>query len=189
MRRFIYFFIFSALLAGCRPSSTLKKDFSCPRSSALTNTETVLDFKENFSVELPRSWKTSLYYDDYKSEIFSADTTQVFQNAYVLEFGLFNGTVQINPDFQKKVHEKTLEKQLVLVKDKFADFHKHKGYYHLGKGFDKGTQITVFQYYIQVSNTQYLLAKSEIYGTEQVDERLCESIELINSIQFIPPDK
>lgn len=176
-------------LSSCNRKTELKKEFSCQSSSTLGTTEKVMDFKEGFSVDIPKKWKSSLYYDERQSEIFCADTIKTIDQTYLMEFALIDGKISVNPAFQKQVQVLTTEKELQLVQDGFVDFDTYKGYYHLGKSTHKDMEINIFQYYIQIDKEHYLLVKTDIYGSEKITERLCESIQLIESIQFIKDKK
>ncbi len=176
-------------LISCQQKTQLKKEFSCQSVSALGTTEKVSDFKEGFSIDVPKKWKSSLYYDDRQSEIFCADTIKTLDQTYLMEFAFIDGKISIDKAFQKQVQELTTEKELKWIQDGFADFDNYKGYYHFGKSTHKDMDINVFQYYIQIDKEHYLLIKTDIYGSDKVNERLCESFQLIESIQIIKDKK
>lgn len=184
MRFFIGLFLISVLFSSCSKSSQLEKEFSCHTNIKLT-TEKVLDFYESYSVEIPKNWKTSLYYDNMQTEIFAADTTKVLENAYTMEFSMINGKMNSIESFKNKVKEKAINTGLQLIKENFIDKDKKKGYYFYGKGMQNNLEIYVFQYYIKFDNEKYFMVKTEIFGNEKVDERLCESLNIISSIEFV----
>ncbi len=171
------------LFTNCSKTSLLNKDFACSSKSTGKSLRE-FDFFENFSVEIPKKWKKSFYYDDLQSEIFAADTTKVFNETYMMEFALINGNMQADEVFKNKVIQKAEANQIIKIKDNFVDFKKKKGYYFYGKEVSPEKEIHVFQYYLKINETQYFMARSEIFGAENVSERLCESLNIINSIEF-----
>lgn len=183
MRLSFLFIILILFVTGCSNTSLLDKEFGCTHSK-LKNTEEVSDFFDNFSVQIPKNWKTSFYYDNIQSEIFSADTTKVFEETYMMEFSMINGKMIVDDAFKKKVNDKTKEKGLQRINQNFIDFKGYKGYYYYGKTFQNEIALHVFQYYLKLNEEQYLLVKTEIYGHEKVEERLCASFAIINSLEF-----
>jgi len=182
MRLRVLLIVLILFVTGCSKTSLLEKEFGCTNSK-MKNTEEVNDFFENFSVQIPQNWKTSFYYDHIQSEIFSADTTKVFEETYMMEFSMINGKMFIDDAFKKKVNDKTKEKELQLINQNFIDFKGYKGYYYYGKTFQNEIALHVFQYYLKLNEKQYLMVKTEIYGNEKVEERLCNSFAIINSLE------
>lgn len=183
MRYFVGFLSLTFMLSSCFNSSKLEKEFNC-KSSKHLSTETVEDIFESYSVLIPKKWKSSLYYDNLQSEIFTADTTRVLEDTFLMEFSMINGKMSVNETFKNKVIEKAKANGLVMIKDNFIDYNEHKGYYHYGKGIQNNLAIHVFQYYIKIDDEKYFMTKTEIYGNDKVKERLCASFNLINSITF-----
>jgi hypothetical protein len=183
MRIFIGLILIIFFTLACSNSSQLNKEFGC-KTSQVNNMEKETDFFENYSVKIPNTWKKSFYYDDLQSEIFVADTTKVFEDTYILEFSMLNGKMEANEVFKKMVYQKANATQLEKIKDNFISFKGKKGYYFYGKGKIQQVELHVFQYYLQINDKQYFMAKSEIYGNEKVKERLCESIQIFNSLDF-----
>jgi len=182
MRISVLLIVFSLIVAGCSNNSLFDKEFGCTNSK-MKNTEEVSDFFENFSVKIPKNWKTSFYYDSLQSEIFSADTTKVFEETYMMEFSMINAKMIVDDAFKKKVNDKTKENGLHRIKQNFIDFKGYKGYYYYGKTFQNETELYVFQYYLKLNEEQYLMVKTEIFGNEKVEERLCDSFAIINSLE------
>ena len=188
MKRVISYSIIVFLIImqySCQKDVFLYKEFSCQMTTSDVVKETVEDFKNSFSVEVPKHWNTKLYYDNLQSEIFTADTLKTLNNSYIMDLSMINATIDINNLFKEKVYTVTQSEGLQTIQDNFIKFKKNKAYYHLGKGIDNNQELHVFQCYIKLSEDFYFLAKTEIYGQENVDERLCESFEVLNSLKFI----
>ena len=169
-------------LMSCQYDSTLSEHFSCT-SSTLSNLETVNEFQNNFSVKLPKNWKTELYSIANQSGIISADTSKVFSKSYTIDFSVANGTINLPEDLNKKINKLLLNKNLMEVKTSYHQFDEKEAFAHLSIGKDSdNTTFSVFQYYIKLNEEKYILVKAEIYGGNRQKERLCEAISIINSI-------
>ncbi len=173
------------LLISCQnPISELSKEFSCDNVTKLENLETVSDFKNIFSVEVPKHWNTKLYYDDNQSEIFSADTIKNLSDSYIMDFSVVLNNLEINKKLQEKVLQKAMDNNLKTLKESFHNFKGNKAYAHLGLGSSKGMDLYVFQYYFKLNEEKYMLIKTEFYGKEGFDNRFCESVSLIEKISI-----
>ena len=170
-------------MINCQQKSNFEKQFDC-NSEPLKKMELNRDFNESFSLLIPATWKTSLYYDNAQSEIFAADTTQTIQETYLMEIALVNGKININTDFQNKVKTVTTSSGLQTQKDGFLKMGNFEGYFHLGNGLKNDEIINVFQYYIKISDEKYFLIKTQLYGNENLNERLCQSFQMIKTLKI-----
>ncbi len=172
-------------LLSCQYESTLSEHFSCSNSS-LSNLETVTEFQKNFSVKLPKNWKTELYSISNQSGIISADTSKVFSKSYTIDFSINNGSINLPEDLNKKINDLLRDKNLMEVKTSYHQFDKKEAFAHLSIGKDpENTTFSVFQYYIKLDEEKYILVKAEIHGGSLQQERLCEAISLINKIEIL----
>ena len=88
---FAIFFIFSS----CKKQSQLSSIFECDTVN-LKNLNEYSDFKQNFKITIPNNWKTELYYNEFQSEIFTADTTKQLSETYVLDASFNFGNLNFN---------------------------------------------------------------------------------------------
>ncbi len=172
-------------LMACHDVSGLSKEFACNNTPNLPKLETVKDFNNLFSVRLPKYWNTKLYYDSSQSEIISADTIKNLTETYIMDFSMISSQVKIDQDLQKKVALKNKENNLENIKEFFYTIHRKKAFSNLSKGIKEGHTFHILQSYIKVSDTKFLLVKAEFYGEQYFDLRLCESIHLLDDIQFL----
>ena len=56
--------VFSLLFISCQKSK-FEREFECETPSIYTQTKTYKDVLDHFEVDVPISWKTELYYDEY----------------------------------------------------------------------------------------------------------------------------
>ena len=176
-----YILLVSILITACSKPSKLSQEFSCSKSH-WENLETVEDFQQNFSIKIPKTWKSQLYYDELQSEIFCADTLKNLEDSYLMEFAFIRGKLNIDSTLQKQIHQITSDNHIEKVRENFTDFKTYKGYYFLGKGIKNNLDYHFFQYYLNLNSDHYLMVKTDIYGNEKVEERLCESYQVIESL-------
>ena len=57
------------VLVSCQ-NSKFEQEFGCDTPMGFSNTKTYKDVLSHFEIDIPKSWKTSLYYDEYQSFVF-----------------------------------------------------------------------------------------------------------------------
>jgi len=187
LKKSVFFIIsfFVLLLVSCQSSTELSKVFSCKNPKKLSQLEVVNDFKNNFSVKIPKYWNTQLYYNDIQSEIFSADTIKSLTDTYIMNFSMVNSNLKIDSELKKRVLEKAKNNHFEIVKELFYKFKEMETFSILSKGKSQGHTLQVLQTYINVSDEKYLLVKAEFYGENNFNARLCEAINLMDDITLI----
>jgi hypothetical protein len=183
---YIFSLIFSLifLLISCKKQSELSKSFNC-NTSKLTNLEIYSDFKQNFKITIPTNWKTELYYDEFQSEIFTADTTKQLSETYILDVAFNYGNLEFNKEFYTKTDSILAGSNLQKVKDGMLQFKSKPAYWYLVTGTKKGFTYNQFNLMVKLSTETYFTAYSEVYGTNNIDQRICESISLLDNIEFL----
>ena len=184
MKSFLYIIALFFILISCKNQSELSKTFNC-KTSNLSNSEVFTDFKQNFNITIPTNWNTELYYNEFQSEIFTADTTKQLSETYILDAAFNYGNLEFNDDFYNKTASILATSNLQKIKDGSIKFKSKPAYWYLVKGTKKGFNYNQFNLLIKLSKETYFTAYSEIYGTNNIDERICESITILNSIEFL----
>ncbi|MFB9271466.1 MULTISPECIES: hypothetical protein [Flavobacteriaceae] len=184
MKKNIVFIIVLFLVFSCKKQSELSETFNC-NISKINNSEIFSDFKKNFKIRIPTNWKTKLYYDDFQSEIFTADTTKQLSETYILDAAFNYGSLEFNKDFYKKTDSILAVSNLQKVKDGTIQFKSKSAYWYLVTGTKKGFNYNQFNLMVKLSKETYFTAYSEIYGTDKIDERICESILILENIEFL----
>ena len=181
----ILILLFTLSLIGCN-NNDLKKEFNCASKTDISETKEIRDVLKKFKLQLPVNWKTQLYYDDFQSEIYSADTTKSLKETYILDISWHQGELDLIESFNQTVKDTLAIKEgLSLVKSDFAKFQKKPCYWNLSKGKAGEFTYHFFQVYVKTEVDEYFTFTTKIYGDENVDERLCESIALTDQITFI----
>lgn len=186
MKYFIPILILTITLSSCNEKITVSNTFDCNTPSHLTNTKTYKDVLSHFKINIPKSWKTSLYYDEFKSQVYTADTTKQLSETYIAEISWHRGELVFDEEFEQKINQNFLKKEnLEIIKSGYADFIEHKSYYNLSVRKNADITYHYLQIYLKYNVDEYYTFTTKIYGDDYVSERICASISLFKSIQFI----
>jgi hypothetical protein len=181
MKPFIFSLLF--ILTGCVKQSDLSKSFDC-KTSNLNNLITISDFKNNFKISIPNTWKTNLYYNNYQSEIFTADTIKQLSETYILDVSFNYGNIHFDDSFHKKTDSLLTNSNLQKIKSNAIQFQNKPAYCYVVKGTKNGFNYHQFNLIVLNSENTYFTANSEIYGDHNIEGRICESISIIEKIEF-----
>ncbi|WP_196892753.1 hypothetical protein [Aureivirga marina] len=185
----IYLIFILLVCIGCskNPTTYLNSEFDCSSSEYKTNDlEEVIDIKKNFIMKIPETWKTNLYYSDYESEIFSADTTKSLTNTFILDVSMVNGNLKMDQDSESLVINKYVQEEgLELISSGRGDFQGKKSFWFLAEGSRRDYKYTNYLVFVKNSERKYLKMKTEMFGGTGIDNKICNSIELINQIKIL----
>jgi len=164
----------------------LKNEFNCKTSTNNSELKEYRDILKKFKIKLPSNWKTSLYYDEYQSKVYSADTTKNLTDTYILDIAWHQGELILNDDFAQRVKDTlAIKEQMSVVKSKFSKFQDKPCYWTLSKGKTAKYAYNNLQVYVKTEVDEYFTFTTKVYGDKNVDERICEAIQLSNKIVFI----
>ncbi len=167
-------------------SNILDKEFNCEKSTNLSELKEYKDFLKNFKIDIPKNWKTNLYYDEYSSEIQSADTTKRLTKTYLLNISWNQGELNLDDNFANSLNDSLrINDRLTVTKSGFGKFKNKPSYFNLSTGQHSGYPYQYLQVFIKTHFDEYIRLTSKVYGKDNIDERLCESIELFEGIQFL----
>lgn len=185
MKKKIALLIIVTSLITCQKND-LKNDFNCKTSTSNSELKEYRDILKKFKIKIPTSWKTSLYYDEYQSKVYTADTTKSLTDTYILDIAWHQGELNLNEAFAQTVKDTLLIKeQLNVVKSKFSKFQNKPCYWTLSEGNTAKYAYSNLQVYIKTEVDEYFTVTTKVYGDKNVDERLCKAIELSSNIVFI----
>ncbi len=164
----------------------LKNEFNCKSSTSFSDTKEIRDVMKKFRLTLPSSWKTQLYYDEFQSEIYSADTTKSLTETYILDISWHQGELNLDKFFDQTVKDTlAIKEKLSNVKSNFIKFKDRPSYFNLSKGKSGNHTYHFLQVYVKTEIDEYFTFTTKVYGDDNVDERLCEAIQLSDKIVFI----
>jgi len=178
------FFVLILILASCKKQSELSKEFNC-NSIELTNLKSYLDFKNNFKLYIPTYWKTNKYYSETQSDIFTADTTKQLTETFILNTSYALGTINFDADFLKKTDSIITQNNFKKIQSKKTKFAELPAFWYIIKGKKNGFPYHQFNLIAIKSEVAYFSATVEIYGDLKIEERICESISILEKIEFL----
>jgi hypothetical protein len=184
MKKFYLLFLLIIVIVSCKKQSELSKEFNC-NSTELKNLKPYLDFKNNFKLHIPTNWKTNKYYSETQSEIFTADTTKQLTETYILNTSYALGTVNFDSDFYQKTDSIIIQNNFKKTKYGTTTFMKLPTFWYIVEGEKNGFPYHQFNIIAKKSEMAYFSASVEIYGDLKVDERICESISILEKIEFL----
>ena len=184
MKKYWIILIASVVVISCSKQTALEKTFNC-KATNLESLKPMLDFNKNFSINIPTDWKTNLYYNEFQSEIFTADTTKQLTDTYILNTSFNYGTLQLNHEFYAKTDSIFNSLNLKKVNSGNIQFQDKPSYWQIVKGEKNGFPYQQFSLYVVLSKNTYFNAVTEVYGETAINDRICESIAIINQIEFL----
>lgn len=185
MRKTILLLAFVIGILSCQKSG-IEKELGCDSSPKMGEIKEIRDIKKKFKLVVPKNWETQLYYDDFKSQIYAADTTKQLTETYILDVAWHQGELNINDALAKTVADTlTFKEQLTTVKSGFGKFKKKESFWNLSQGKRSGRLYTFIQLYLKTEEDEYFLMTTKLYGNIDVDTRLCESLAMFDRIKII----
>jgi hypothetical protein len=185
MKQLLPFLLLIIALTSCEKNDVADA-FDCNSSIHFSETKEMNDVLKKFKIDIPTDWNSKLYYDEYKSVLYSADTTKNLSETYIAEITWHQGELELNEDLDHKVQEAIETKEeLQTIKSGFGKFKKFPAYYNLSNGKKMDFEYFYLQVYLQTKPDEYFTLTTKIYGNEFVDERICASVALFDNITFI----
>jgi hypothetical protein len=184
MKRFtsLILLLILSLNVACEKSD-LKENFQC-EASAPGNTKNYKDILKHFEIGIPKDWKTILYYDEYVSNIYSADTSKSLTQTYIVDITWHQGELLFDKAFEANVKSTLDSSQMHLTKKEFIKFKKYPAYYFYSQGKYMEYDYHLLEVYVKTKPDEFYSFLSKVYGKENVKERVCESIALFEDISI-----
>ena len=176
--------LFVTLLTfSCTSKSELLEKSNCT-STLPNNTKITSDFKNNFTVVVPKHWKTNLFYNNTESSLFFADTTKQLNETFIIKTSYNYGEIKNIETIKRNTDSILKHNNFSKINDFSFSFNQLPAYAYTTKYVNNNRDVTIFQMYAMVNNASYLTASVEAYGSANIDKRLCEGISIINSIKI-----
>lgn len=182
MKSILRFFLISLVFISCSKSE-LEKEFSCSNNQHFSSKRTI-DAKKLFSLQLPRHWKTNLFYDTLQSSIYSADTTKQLTESVLIDVTQISNAYQFNDEFKNFLNKNDSIKKLKNHKQQQFQFNNKPAFYSISKGKKGNFSYQILNIFIQQNATNSYHLKTEIYGDTRVNERFCSGLNILNTIQI-----
>lgn len=184
MRNIAFYGFIFLLNCACSKQSEIGKKMNCSPTN-YKNTKQITDFNKNFTLDIPSSWKTELYFDNYQSEIFTADTIKQLSDTFILSASFDMGTLNFDSNFHHRKDSVLRVNNLKMIDSGSQTFQSKPSFWYVSKGIKNNFVYHRFTVLTKLSENTYFSAYSEIYGNTNIDKRICESISLLESIQFL----
>ncbi len=185
MKYIITIILLISTFISCQ-KNTIEDSFDCNTPLHFTKSKEYSDVLKKFKIKIPSNWKTELYFDEYQSELYSADTTKQLSETYIVDITWHQGQLDFNKEFEQNLNENiTLKEKLIHVKSGHGSFLNHQSYYYIAVGENTDITYHYLQIFLKYKNDEYYTFTSKIYGNEFVNERICASISLFKNIRFI----
>lgn len=168
------------MIAACKQSK-FSKELGCENVS-VDNLEVVEDVYKRFSVTIPKTWKTNLYYDTNQSSIFTADTTKQLTETYIIDVTRMSMPISFNEDFLNRYKKNITENKLVVNSSYETTFLEKEAFYSRVIGKKRGFPFEQISIYVKLNGREHLYVKAEVYGDSLVNERLCKAMYLLEKI-------
>jgi len=183
MRFYPFYLLLIFVGISCTKPTDLDRVLNC-NTDSYSNLEQVLDAKKQFSIPLPKSWKTNLFFDEIQSSIYSADTTLQLTQTTLIDITLFEKNIDFSLDFKKKSYLTHYKNQLDEKISKELTVINKPAYLTLSEGKKGNFPYQIAEIYIQTNPKQFILAKIEVYGDSLAKKRLCKAFKLIDNIDL-----
>lgn len=185
MKKITLVFLLALSLISCGKNE-LSGHFDCEDVSVASQLKKYRDFLKHFYIEIPANWNTKLYYDEYSSTVYAADTTKSLTNTYVLDVTWRQGELNMNDAFKQQMRDSVLNKEsLTTLKEGQITFKEKPGYFNLANNTQSKYDYHFLQVYVKTGVDEYIVLSSKVYGDRYVEERLCESIAYFNNLKLI----
>ena len=181
MKNFFIYLVIVISFSSCAKQTPLAQKFNCNLSLGDEFHE-IYDFNKNFKLSTPTTWKTNLYYNKSESQIFAADTVKQLTKSYILGTSFYFGNINFNEDYSKRIDSVLIANNLVKIDSGNHSFQSKKTYWYLVKGSKNGFVYHQFNLTVKLSENSYFNAYSEVFGEENINERICESISIIENV-------
>lgn len=123
--------LFVFIFLSCKEKSVLNTTFNCFNLSTNTDQKELTDIKKNFKISVPKNWKTELFYDEFQSSLFTADTAKQLSETFILDISSKSGELLFNDDFLNKIKSNS---ELRIINSKFENFKNIPSFWHLSSG-------------------------------------------------------
>lgn len=172
------------LFISCKKQSQLSEKFNCSNFK-IENSIEVLDFNKNFKMTIPSNWKSNLYFSEFESEIFTADTLKQLTKSFILGTSFNLGSLDLDSNFHEKVDSTISKNNLQIINSGSESFQSKPTYWYVTKGVKNGFTHHQFNLIAKLSENSYFKGYSEVYGDTNIEDRICESISILEKIEFL----
>ncbi len=186
MRFFLAAILALSLLTTSCNQNNVQSALDCRGSIHFSDTKEMKDVMKKFQLNVPKTWKSNLYFDEYQSALYTADTTKELSETYIVDLAWHQGELLLDDNLDTKIKDLVQSKeQLETLKSGFSNFKNTPSYYNLSIGSAMQKTYHYLQIFTPTKVDEYYTFTVKIYGEEAVEERICESIALFENLTFL----
>lgn len=181
----LLFLIFSVSLTSCS-KDTISSNFNynCNYNFEYPKLQTTKDTNGNFEIKIPFNWKKEFFMSDSETRLYFADTTRQLTEAFIIDIGLYNSPQKIEEEYLKEIKKEIRNSKNAKVTDKTITFQEKPGYILEIQLTEMNINKNSIHIYLQNKNNSYYFIKIDAYGTELINKRLCEALQILDKIEF-----
>ena len=121
--------VFVVTMIGCTKNN-VREDMNCNTTTNFADTKEISGFLKHFKLDVPKHWKSELYYDEIQSRFYSADTTKQLTETYIIDVTWHQGEIELNSDFEQVIdNDIKINEGLKPFKSGFGTFRNIQCYY------------------------------------------------------------
>ncbi len=180
----IFCLIFITLFS-CKKKKDLGTLLNINKHTQFNHSKVIRDVKNNFEITIGDTWKRELYFDDYQSRIYAADTTRNYSSSFIIDITRFKGKIILDKAFKNELLT-NIEKapKNYMISNGFLQFNKQPAYYVFSFERQHQKEIYTLDYYIEDDEYYYLL-RSTINTSKNLPNSLDESVTIFNSLKTL----
>jgi len=184
MKKLIILIVTIIFIFSCKKQSDLSKIYDCSQIK-IENPKTIIDFNKNFKLTISSNWKTKLYFSEFESEIFTADTIKQLTKSFILAASFNSGKLKFDTNYYTKIDSILIKNNLQLINSGNETFQSQPMYWYVAKGFKNKFTYHKFNLTSKRSKNTYFNSSVEIYGDDNVNERICKAISILEKVEFL----
>lgn len=182
----LLFLVFSFSLTSCKDKSIGSQlNIDCNNTYEFTQLKSTKDTKGNFEMKIPVSWKKEMFVNQNETRLYFADTTRQLNETFIIDIGLYFSNTKIDSNFIRETKKQIQQNSnLTLVKERNIIFKEKPGFAIQTNNKELGFEKSSIDIYLKNKNDSYYILKIDTYGNENIEERFCEALQILNYIDF-----
>ena len=179
-------FVTVASLISCTNKNTKNPfDTECKNLKTYDNLKICKEPNGNFEIELPENWKREFFVSENESRFYFADTTKELSQAFISDIGLYQKRKEIDEKFKRdKIISIKNTDELNLISLKKITFQGKEGYIFHTESSITNIEKNTLEIYLQNRNKTFYLIKIDLFGLDNLPDRICNSLSIIESSKF-----
>lgn len=182
MLKVVFAFLIVLVVTNCSQKSELSLAFNCSHKNGENDLKFLDDIHKNYRISFPNTWKSSLYFDEFQSDIYLADTTKSLTASYILTLSNKKGELIIDQVLIENLVNSIQKENLNLVKTDSILFLNTQSYYVRASGIKNNFNYQLINI-LKPSQGSFFDIKIELYGDKDIENRICDAIYYVNHLQ------